>query len=207
MKKDINEIINQLFDSFKLIESSDIPNIDLYMDQITTFINSELSHHKRNDEEKILTKTMINNYAKSSLFPSPEKKKYSKDHMIVLILIYYLKNVMSINDIKTILDPITADFFGNKDGATMTDVYDEICSHLVPFKEYLRNDISEKLSKIDTLEEDADGTSPKIRNKDIDNESLEKFIMVSMLAFDITIKKQVIEKIIDSIEKPEKTDK
>ena len=56
------------------ISASELPNIDLYMDQVTTFMDEHLEHSKRYPEDKILTKTMINNYAKNRLLPPPEKK-------------------------------------------------------------------------------------------------------------------------------------
>ena len=65
------------------IHAEDIPNIDLYMDQVTTLMDSGLSSSKRYEEDKILTKTMINNYAKNNLLPPPDKKKYSREHIPV----------------------------------------------------------------------------------------------------------------------------
>ena len=57
------------------IEPDEIPNIDLYMDQITTFMDDHLKSSKRFEDDKILTKTMINNYSKNNLLPPSEKKK------------------------------------------------------------------------------------------------------------------------------------
>ena len=93
------------------VKPEDIPNIDLYMDQVTTFMEAQLAHSKRYEDDKILTKTMINNYAKNNLLPSPEKKRYSKEHLLVLIFIYYFKNILSISDIQTLLGPLTDKYF------------------------------------------------------------------------------------------------
>ena len=93
------------------IKPGDVPNINLYMDQVTTFMDEHLQDCKRKPDDKILTKTMINNYTKNNLLPAPIKKKYSKDHLYILAFIYYFKSILSINDIKTILDPITEQFF------------------------------------------------------------------------------------------------
>ena len=90
-----------------IVQPSDIPNIDLYMDQVTTFMETKLSGYKRNNKDKILTKTMINNYAKAKLFPPPIKKKYTKNHVMLLIIIYHLKTMLSINDIGRLMLPIT----------------------------------------------------------------------------------------------------
>ena len=106
MRKSLNLILKQ-FSELDYVHPEDIPNIDLYVDQVTTFIESQLSSLKRDEDEKILTKTMINNYTKNHVLPSPDKKKYSKDHVLTLILIYYLKSFLSIKDIPTLLEPIT----------------------------------------------------------------------------------------------------
>ena len=74
------------------VTPEEIPNIDLYMDQVTTFMEEHLKDSKRYEEDKVLTKTMINNYAKNNLLPPPVKKKYSRDHMLMLIFIYYFKS-------------------------------------------------------------------------------------------------------------------
>ena len=85
--------------SSNIIEIEDIPNIDLYMDQVTTFMDKCLAQYKRYDDDKELTKTMINNYTKAKIFPAPVKKKYSRTHLMLLIMIYHLKSILSIKDI------------------------------------------------------------------------------------------------------------
>lgn len=82
------------------VKADEIPDIDLYMDQVTTFMDSHLKDMRRHPGDKVLTKTMINNYAKNNLLPPPVKKKYSKDHMLMLVFIYYFKNLLSFSDIE-----------------------------------------------------------------------------------------------------------
>ena len=82
MGNDLKDFLAQLQEKLKSIDyvkTEDIPNIGLYMDQVTTFMDEQLEACKRYDDDKILTKTMINNYAKNNLLPSPEKKRYSKN--------------------------------------------------------------------------------------------------------------------------------
>ena len=86
MKKKIRSMLHLDF-----ILPEDLPNIDLYMDQVTTFMESELETCKRYPDDKILTRTMINNYAKNDLIPPPIKKRYSKDHLYELLFIFYFK--------------------------------------------------------------------------------------------------------------------
>lgn len=107
----------------EIIEFSDIPDIDLYMDQVTTFMETKLFSFKRNKDDKILTKTMINNYAKAKLFPAPIKKKYNKNHIMMLILIYHLKSMLSINDINKLLSPITNELTLNTSSRILEVLY------------------------------------------------------------------------------------
>ena len=124
----LNSILKSL-DRIDYVKPEDIPNIDLYMDQVTTLMDSKLKNSTRNpDGDKILTKTMINNYAKNNLLPPPVKKKYSKEHVLILIFIYYYKGVMSINDIQTILQPITERYFKGQSDLTLEDIYNEVFS-------------------------------------------------------------------------------
>ena len=103
------DLLNSILESIGRIDyirPANIPNIDLYMDQVTTFMEEQLKSTKRYKEDKILTKTMINNYAKNNLLPPPVKKKYTKEHVLVLIFVYYFKNLLSIKDIEILLKPL-----------------------------------------------------------------------------------------------------
>lgn len=87
MKIDEKNLLGSILESLShidYIKPKDLPNIDLYMDQVTTFMDSQLAVSKRHPEDKILTKTMINNYAKNNLLPPPVKKKYSREHLNVI---------------------------------------------------------------------------------------------------------------------------
>lgn len=101
----MNDLLSEIRD-FDRVKSDDIPNIDLYMDQVTTFMDDHLGLFKRSDSDKVLTKTMINNYSKYDLLPPTVKKKYTNDHIIMMLFIYYLKPILSITDIKELLLPI-----------------------------------------------------------------------------------------------------
>ena len=106
-----------------LIPIDAIPNIELYVDQVTTFMEKRLGSYKRYEDEKILTKTMINNYAKAKLFPPPVKKKYSANHIMLLILIYHLKNVLTISDISKLLAPINSMLEEDGDCPALNELY------------------------------------------------------------------------------------
>lgn len=99
--------LEKIFESFPHIHTTDIPGIDLYMDQVTTFLQENLRGLSRDpDDDKFLTKTMINNYVKNKVLIPPVKKKYNRDHMMLLIMIYYMKSFLSIGDIRTVITPV-----------------------------------------------------------------------------------------------------
>lgn len=98
---DIN--INQLItDSMKTkaLHPDDIPNLDLYMDQIIALMNNHLG---TDGEKEPLTRTMIHNYSKAGLITPLKGKKYSKDQILQMLAIYSLKNTLSIAQIKRVL--------------------------------------------------------------------------------------------------------
>lgn len=120
-KFDIDNYINSQKSSNN-INLNDFPEIDLYMDQVMQLFENKLSYTKRNDDDKVLTKTMINNYAKGNLLMKIKNKKYTKNHLILMGLIYNLKGGLSLNDIKTILTPII-DSFEKDEKYPLNDIY------------------------------------------------------------------------------------
>lgn len=103
-----NDVFNQILmqvENISHLKANDIPALDLYMDQIMTLFDVNLADNKRNDDDKLLTKTMINNYSKEGLLKPIKGKKYSKDHILQMLLIYSLKNTISIQEIKKVLQP------------------------------------------------------------------------------------------------------
>lgn len=197
MTIDTNDMLNSILESISRIDyihPGDIPNIDLYMDQVTTFMDAQLASTKRYNEDKILTKTMINNYAKNNLLPPPVKKKYTKEHVLVLIFIYYFKNILSIRDIETLLRPITDKYFDTDNGLDMTKIYNEVCAMEKAQIEPLKEEIKAAYEKA--------GTSFQNAEKE-DQEYLRLFSFICSLSFDVYVKKLLIEKIIDELPVPD----
>ena len=209
MTIDVQNLMQSIMDSMDRIEyikAEDITDIDWYMDQVTTFMDSRLKNTTRHaDEDKVLTKTMINNYAKNDLLPPPIKKKYSKEHVLLLIFIYYYKGLLSINDIQTLLSPITKDFFGKEGQMDLAAVYEEIFRLEKPEVERMKQDV---LAKFETAQKTF---------ADVDDEKrqeLQLFTFIGLLGFDVYVKKLMIEKVLDGYreltgeeKKPEKEKK
>ena len=186
----LNSILESL-DRIEYIRAEDIPDIDLYMDQVTTFMESHLKHSTRNpQEDKILTKTMINNYAKNDLLPPPVKKKYSREHVMLLIFIYYYKGILSISDIQQLLRPITAKFFNTAKDYSLEDIYEEALGLEQDQIDILKADILERFRKSEQTFRDAPQEDLKF---------LQTFAFICMLSFDVYVKKLLIEKMIDGM--------
>lgn len=186
--KDFLSSILKELSKIDYVKPEDIPNIDLYMDQITTFMDSQLAASKRHDGDKILTKTMINNYAKNDLLPPPEKKKYTKEHVLTLIFIYYFKSILSISDIQSILNPITDKYFGGKDQYSLEDIYKEVFSLENQETKNIMKDLAKKFNT-------SMATFPDAAEDEAD--LLHTFSFICMLSYDVFVKKTLIEKLID----------
>ena len=192
MKLDKDDMLKSILDHISgldYIKTADIPNIELYMDQVTTFMDSQMASSKRYPDDKVLTKTMINNYAKNHLLPSPNKKKYSKEHVLMLIFIYYFKSFLSISDIQALLNPLADKYFQKEDGLNMEDLYNEVFGMEKEQVENLKKDLMEKYNTASESFADAD---------EKDREFLTMFSFICLLSFDVYMKKQLIESIIDS---------
>ena len=192
MTIDDKDMINSILESVSRIDyikPEDIPNIDLYMDQVTTFMEEQLVSSKRYADDKILTKTMINNYAKNKLLPPPEKKRYSKEHVLMLIFIYYFKNILSINDIQTLLNPLAERYFQKTSEPNLSSIYEEVFGMEEEQIAGLKKDIIEKFAMSKKTFTDV---------PEEDQEILQLFSFIFTLGYDVYVKKLLLEKLVDN---------
>lgn len=104
---DVNESLKnwlKKFEEFKLIDYNKLPDIELYMDQILTLIQRQLGIFTYSSFDKLLTSSMVNNYVKGNVIPAPISKKYNREHLALLEEVCTLKQVLSIAEIKQIID-------------------------------------------------------------------------------------------------------
>lgn len=113
-KNELDKLIDNLYLD-EIVELHEIPELDLYMDQVIQLFENKYNKTLRTEEDKVLTKTMINNYAKDKIFMPIKNKKYSKEHLILISLIYELKGSLSISDIKKVLTPIVSTLNNNEE--------------------------------------------------------------------------------------------
>ena len=197
---DVEFIVNKILGGFRVTQPDEIPKIDLYMDQVLTFLGERLKRTARkSDADKLLTKTMVNNYVKNKVMIPPVKKKYGRDHILLLMVIYYMKSFLSIDDIRTIVGPVSEKYarpttksveelVGKRHRYSMTDVYTEI------FK-YVAEDVErfpEEVGKILDVTDNAFIGAPEE-----DREMLRRFNVICQLSADIYLRKLLIEKLLD----------
>ena len=188
-QEELKQMINMLNLKEK-IELESIPNLDLYMDQVITLFEDNLNHTKRYEGDKLLTKTMINNYTKDKLLMRAVKKKYTKEHVLLMILLYELKQVLTIGDIKSLFGTIIKDDKVNEELlACIYQIYldskvicaDEFEVETIRINEY----VSQEIDKIG------------FDSKDIDYEKLSSMLEVIFLTEKANYYKRLAEKIID----------
>ena len=183
---DIDNFINSQKSSNN-INLDNFPELDLYMDQVIQLFESKLSYTKRNEDDKLLTKTMINNYAKGNLLMKIKNKKYTTEHLILIGLIYNLQGSLSLSDIITMFDPII-EAFSKEEDYPLYDVYE---SFLKIYDLNLQNlsssakDIYENVRKLINDENDKLG------------EFEEKFLLICAYVSMSNLYRRMSEKIID----------
>ena len=187
-EKSFDDIINELclIDEIKI---SDIPKVDLYVEQVIGFIEDQMCYVKRNESDKLITKTMVGNYTRDGVLMPSKNKKYSKNHIIMLILIYNLKQILSIEDIKTLFSPIMKDISTDADDVIpLEDIYSTLLEIKSTEFESFGDIFNEKFKLIQERLEHVES-----QNKDI----AEIFLTIIMLIAQANAQKRMAEKLID----------
>lgn len=186
------EELLQMIESLQLKETiglDSVPNLDLYMDQVITLFEEKLGYTKRYKADKLLTKTMINNYTKDKLLMPAVKKKYTKEHVLLMILLYDLKQILTISDIKSLFGTVI------KEGAVDSKLLAEVYQMFIDLKVEEANEFEEEVEKIGR------GIYTKIEKltveEGIDVEKLKSMIQVILLTEKANYYKRLAEKIID----------
>jgi hypothetical protein len=191
-KEELYPLIDEIIPA-EPIALGDIPEIDLYVDQVTEFIEQKLSQQKRNSKDKLLTKTMINNYAKAGILMSPRIKRYSRQHIALLLLLYNSKQILSINDISLLFSilqkPIDKQKEAEQPGSSLIDFVYELVQEIT-------SDQADKLKE--ACEEKIDLIQGKTAHADDEQkQSIEWFLMAMFLVSQAAMQKRLAETIID----------
>ena len=192
-KKSIEEMLEELR-SFPFVYPDKLPAIPLYMDQVTSMMEELLSPTKRSGKDKLLTKTMINNYAKNHLLPPPEKKKYCRDHILMLAFIYYFKGFLSLQDIQTLREPLWKNYPAEGDAAQQAPDLQEIYKQV-----YAGKDAWFENQRSDILRAYKESRESFPECKEQDREFLRTFYLICTLGADIYLRKRIMEELIDQL--------
>ncbi len=122
------------------VEWNRLPEIYLYMDQVLTYMNKQLHLFERDENTCLLSSSMINNYVKDGVLPRPQQKKYSREHLALLTVICMLKQVLTIQDIKTLITTLLQD-------ASQSEMYDRFSEAQVAAMKDMSGRVMETASK------------------------------------------------------------
>lgn len=173
---------------------NDIPDIDLYVDQVTGFIEKKLAQQKRHPKDKLLTKTMINNYAKAGILTPPRQKKYSRQHIETLLMLYNAKQILSINDISLLFSILQKSW--DKHGETEDNTTNHLIDVVYSLVQEINNDQVEQLQEV--CGEKIELIKEKTKNVDGEpGELIEWFLLTMYLVSQAAIQKRMAEAIID----------
>ncbi|WP_410984854.1 DUF1836 domain-containing protein [Bacillus cereus] len=182
------ESIQNLLETLHLeknITLEDIPNVDLYVDQVVQLFENNYGDTTRTEDEKVLTKTMINNYAKGKLFIPIKNKKYSREHMILISLIYQLKGALSINDIKSSLTNLNERLI-NEDTFVLDTLYKDYLELTETNVENFKRDVDNRVAEVKTA-------------ASCEDTELEKFLLLTSFVTMSNMYRRLAEKLVDDL--------
>ena len=151
-----------------------LPELELYMDQVITFMNRQLEPFSAGGE-RLLTPSMINNYVKDGVLPSPEKKKYSRDHIAMLFMVCTLKSVLSLPEIDALVHGLT-------EGKEVNEQYPE-------FAQAHNAAIKEIVGRLDGIAE---------------KDEASRYRLAMQLALEANARRTAAARILESLAEPEK---
>ena len=171
------EFVRQTIDEYiekSKIKTDAFPDMEIYMDQAETFLNRELDIYKTNEKDKVITKTMIGNYVKHNMLPRPVNKKYSRDHMILLALIFYLKGTFQMEEIEKIVKPLIDNY---------NSEFDDKIDLNVLYEGILDVQSKEQESFADSIYNIIDESKFRLRETELsDDDMLELFMLIVNLS-------------------------
>ena len=171
----------------KTIHLDEIPKIDLYMDQVIQLFESKFKDTVRNDKEKVLTKTMVNNYGKDKLFFPIDKKKYTREHVLLIAMIYHLKGALSIQDIKLTLGEANEKIMSGELG------FEEIYATYLHIHEKQLEMFKKEVEEKEVFVRDC------VKNLKDDDIYVEQLLMIASFVQMSTMYRKVAEKLIDEL--------
>jgi hypothetical protein len=162
--------------------------MEIYMDQAETFLNRGLKIYRKNEKDKVITKTMIGNYVKHNMLPRPVNKKYSKDHLILLTLIFYLKGTFQMEEIEKIVKPLIDNYNSEfDDKIDLAALYDGILEVQAAEQETLAQSVNQMIKE----------SKYRLRETELsDDDMLELFMLIVNLSMKADAQKFLAHKLL-----------
>ena len=192
VKKTIEEFIEG-----GVIDPKDFPDMELYMDQTVLFLDKKLGIYKRDPKEPVMTKTMIANYVKHDMIPRPQNKRYKKEHLLLLALIFHLKGVFQMQDIEKLMEPLTDNYKSEFDEKfDFARIYQGICEVFDEKKEELAHEVDAEMGAI----------KDKLAQYEFaDDDTTELFMLIAVLSMKADAQKYLAQKLLSEyFTKPKK---
>ena len=181
----ITDFVENVLDA-ELLRVENIPKIDLYMEQMISFLEEEIGGMLRRSDESVFTKTMVNNYTKFGILPRPDKKKYNRRHMIYLIYIFLLKQTLSIQDVKLFFSLLDEGEDGEKE---LEELYPVFRDMIGEFKSDISEFIGDQREKIKS----------RLAEKGIESEKVNAMMFISTMAYEANVYKMICERLLDEL--------
>lgn len=177
------------------IDVNDFPEMEIYMDQAETFLNRGLKIYKKSEKDKVITKTMIGNYVKHNMLPRPVNKKYSKDHLILLTLIFCLKGTFQMEEIEKIMKPLIYNYNSEFDEKIdLAALYEGILEVQAKEQEELAQSVNRMIEE---------GKHQLMKTELSDDDMLELFMLIVNLSMKADAQKFLAHKLLrEYISKP-----
>jgi DNA-binding transcriptional MerR regulator len=165
------------------------PDFELYVDQASTFMNQKLAAYKRNEKDQVITNTMIKNYTKHKMMPGSTNRKYSKEHLIFLSMIFYLKRNFQMDEIEKVMKPLIENF--NSD-------FDEKIDFLTIYQGILDCQKKERELFQGKIKSEIESIKNSLNRSDLsDDDMLEVFMLITSLSMKADAQRFVAEKLLD----------
>ena len=180
-----------------LITTQELPDMDLYIDQVSTVFRRFLDKLDGGLADKYVTKPMINNYAKRGLIARPDGKRYTKDHLVMIAMVIYLRSIFKMEDISKIMKPLIENYYSEYDDTISPEVVYSLA------QEATENSRQEFFSGID---ESVSAIKNRIEDTDIaDDQSMEVLVLILTLAMRAEMEKYLADRLMKAyFEQPEK---
>ena len=180
-----------------LITTQDLPDMDLYIDQVSTVFQKFLDKLDGSLADKYVTKPMINNYAKRGLIARPDGKRYTRDHMVMIAMVIYLRSIFKMEDISKIMKPLIDNYSSEYDDTISPELVYSLAQKAT------ENSRQEFFSGID---ESVSVMKSQIEDTDLaDDQSMEVLVLILTLAMRAEMEKYLADRLMKVyFEQPEK---